>query len=78
LPQASIEFEVADAATVQVGADELKEKGFTLLHDARTAPWDRRSLGFSPARGDHRPLLRTVEAFVGDRRAPGRGGLTGI
>jgi catechol 2,3-dioxygenase-like lactoylglutathione lyase family enzyme len=39
LPQASVEFEVADAHTVQVAAEELKEKGFTLLHDARTEPW---------------------------------------
>ena len=39
VPQASVEFEVADADTVQVAADELKEKGFTLLHDARTEPW---------------------------------------
>ena len=38
-PQASVEFEVADADTVQVAADELKEKGFTLLHDAHTEPW---------------------------------------
>jgi catechol 2,3-dioxygenase-like lactoylglutathione lyase family enzyme len=39
VPQASIEFEVADADAVQVAADELKEKGYTLLHDARTEPW---------------------------------------
>ncbi|HEX9342060.1 MAG TPA: VOC family protein, partial [Actinomycetota bacterium] len=39
VPQASVEFEVADADTVQVAADELKERGFTLLHDARTEPW---------------------------------------
>jgi catechol 2,3-dioxygenase-like lactoylglutathione lyase family enzyme len=39
VPQASIEFEVADADTVQVAADELKQKGFTLLHEARTEPW---------------------------------------
>jgi catechol 2,3-dioxygenase-like lactoylglutathione lyase family enzyme len=39
VPQASVEFEVADADTVQVAADELKDKGFTLLHDARTEPW---------------------------------------
>ena len=39
VPQASIEFEVADADTVQVAADELKEKGFALLHEARTEPW---------------------------------------
>jgi catechol 2,3-dioxygenase-like lactoylglutathione lyase family enzyme len=39
VPQASVEFEVADADSVQVAADELKEKGFTLLHDAHTEPW---------------------------------------
>jgi catechol 2,3-dioxygenase-like lactoylglutathione lyase family enzyme len=39
VPQASVEFEVADADTVQVAADELKDKGFTLLHEARTEPW---------------------------------------
>jgi catechol 2,3-dioxygenase-like lactoylglutathione lyase family enzyme len=39
VPQASVEFEVADAETVQVAADELKGMGFTLLHDARTEPW---------------------------------------
>ena len=39
VPQASVEFEVADADTVQVAADELKQKGFTLLHDAHTEPW---------------------------------------
>ena len=39
VPQVSIEFEVADADTVQVAADELTEKGFTLLHEARTEPW---------------------------------------
>jgi catechol 2,3-dioxygenase-like lactoylglutathione lyase family enzyme len=39
VPQASIEFEVADADTVQIAANELKEKGYKLLHDARTEPW---------------------------------------
>ncbi len=39
VPQASIEFEVADPHAVQAAADELKGKGFVLLHDARTEPW---------------------------------------
>jgi catechol 2,3-dioxygenase-like lactoylglutathione lyase family enzyme len=39
VPQASVEFEVAAADTVQVAAEELKQKGFTLLHDAHTEPW---------------------------------------
>ncbi|MDQ1645385.1 MAG: hypothetical protein QOJ50_1569 [Cryptosporangiaceae bacterium] len=39
VPQASVEFEVADAGAVQVAADELEERGFTLLHQARIEPW---------------------------------------
>ena len=39
VPQASVEFEVADAEAVQAAADELRGQGFALLHDARTEPW---------------------------------------
>src|ERR1700748_1055697 len=39
VPQASIAFDGADADGVHVGADELKEKGFTLLHESHTEPW---------------------------------------
>jgi catechol 2,3-dioxygenase-like lactoylglutathione lyase family enzyme len=39
VPQASVEFEVEDADAVQAAAEELREKGFTLLHEARTEPW---------------------------------------
>ena len=39
MPQASVEFEVADADTVQVAVNQLKQKGFTLLRDAHTEPW---------------------------------------
>ena len=39
MPQASIEFEVTDLDAVQVAADELKDKGFALLHQARTEHW---------------------------------------
>jgi catechol 2,3-dioxygenase-like lactoylglutathione lyase family enzyme len=39
VPQASVEFEVADADSVQVAAQELKGRGFTLLHEARIEPW---------------------------------------
>lgn len=38
-PQASIEFEVADAAAVQAAAEELEDRGFELLHAARQEPW---------------------------------------
>ena len=36
VPQASIEFEVPDVAAA---AAELTDKGYRLLHDARTEPW---------------------------------------
>lgn len=39
VPQASVEFEVSDADAVQSAAEELRERGFTLLHDGREEPW---------------------------------------
>jgi catechol 2,3-dioxygenase-like lactoylglutathione lyase family enzyme len=38
VPQASIEFEVADVAAA---AQELQTKGYRLIHDARTEPWSQ-------------------------------------
>jgi catechol 2,3-dioxygenase-like lactoylglutathione lyase family enzyme len=38
-PQVSIEFEVEDAGAVAAGAEELRARGFALLHGARTEPW---------------------------------------
>jgi hypothetical protein len=35
----SIEFDVADAASVIPAAHELEQAGFTLLHPSRTEPW---------------------------------------
>jgi hypothetical protein len=39
VPQASVEFEVADAAAVATAAAELRHAGFDLLHDPREEPW---------------------------------------
>ena len=39
VPQASIEFEVADVEAVAAAGDELRRAGFELLHAARTEPW---------------------------------------
>lgn len=39
LPQASVEFEVADPDAVASAAEELRGRGYELLHDARTEPW---------------------------------------
>jgi len=39
IPQASVEFELADAGSVAEGATELRDRGYQLLHDAKTEPW---------------------------------------
>ncbi len=39
VPQASIEFEVADAGAVAAAAEELAGRGYELLHGAREEPW---------------------------------------
>jgi catechol 2,3-dioxygenase-like lactoylglutathione lyase family enzyme len=39
IPQASVEFELADAEAVSAAAEELAGKGFELLHQVRTEPW---------------------------------------
>jgi catechol 2,3-dioxygenase-like lactoylglutathione lyase family enzyme len=39
VPQASVEFEVADLDAVERAGVELEERGFALLHPARTEPW---------------------------------------
>src|SRR3954466_416542 len=39
VPQASVEFEVADPEAVAAAAAELEGRGFTLLHGAREEPW---------------------------------------
>jgi catechol 2,3-dioxygenase-like lactoylglutathione lyase family enzyme len=39
VPQASIEFEVADANAVTLAGKELQAAGYELLHPAREEPW---------------------------------------
>jgi len=39
VPQASLEFEVADTDAVAAGAEELRAAGYQLLHDAREERW---------------------------------------
>lgn len=39
VPQASIEFEVADPAAVAAAGEELTAAGYELLHPAREEPW---------------------------------------
>ncbi|WP_028924640.1 VOC family protein [Pseudonocardia acaciae] len=60
VPQVSIEFEVADIASVDAAARELEERGFELLHRAQTEPW-----GQTVAR-----LLSPERCIVGISHAP--------
>jgi catechol 2,3-dioxygenase-like lactoylglutathione lyase family enzyme len=60
LPQASIEFELANEAAVQAGAKELEQCGFVLLHPVRKEPW-----GQTVAR-----ILTNEGAIVGLSYAP--------
>jgi catechol 2,3-dioxygenase-like lactoylglutathione lyase family enzyme len=39
VPQASVEFDVADVASVHGAADELAAAGYELLHPVREEPW---------------------------------------
>jgi catechol 2,3-dioxygenase-like lactoylglutathione lyase family enzyme len=39
IPQASIEFDVADADAVEAAALELQQAGHELLHPSRVEPW---------------------------------------
>jgi len=39
VPQACFEFEVADLASVATAAQELEDRGYQMLHGARTEPW---------------------------------------
>ena len=51
VPQASIEFEVADASAVGDAAAELQDKGFELLHEAREEPWGQTVARLQSAEG---------------------------
>jgi catechol 2,3-dioxygenase-like lactoylglutathione lyase family enzyme len=39
VPQMSLEFEVSEADAVQTAAEELRQRGFGLLHEGREEPW---------------------------------------
>lgn len=61
VPQASIEFEVADAEAVVAAGEELRAAGYKLLHPAREEPW-----GQTVAR-----MLSSEGLIVGISYAPG-------
>jgi catechol 2,3-dioxygenase-like lactoylglutathione lyase family enzyme len=51
VPQMSLEFEVRDADAVQSAAEELRQRGFTLLHDRREEPWGQTVARFQSEEG---------------------------
>ena len=60
-PQASIEFEVSDPDAVQAAAEELRDAGYGLFHDAREEPWGQTVARLQSAEG----------AIIGVSYAPG-------
>ena len=66
MPQASVEFEVADAGAVATAAAELREAGFELVHDAREEPWGQTVARLLSSEGlivgiSHAPFLHGAE-----------------
>jgi catechol 2,3-dioxygenase-like lactoylglutathione lyase family enzyme len=51
VPQASVEFEVADPGAVAAAGAELQRSGFELVHPARTEPWGQTVTRFLSADG---------------------------
>jgi catechol 2,3-dioxygenase-like lactoylglutathione lyase family enzyme len=51
IPHACFEFEVADKDSVAAAAEELKAKGYVLLHGARTEPWGQTVARLQTAEG---------------------------
>jgi catechol 2,3-dioxygenase-like lactoylglutathione lyase family enzyme len=51
VPQMSLEFEVRDADAVQAAAEELRERGFDLLHERREEPWGQTVARLQSAEG---------------------------
>lgn len=39
VPQATVEFELADVAAIEAAVAEMKAAGQTFVHEARTEPW---------------------------------------
>ena len=67
IPQACIEFEVADEASVAQAAQELTARGYALLHAARTEPWGQTVARWLSAEGcilgiSYAPWLHTDRA----------------
>ena len=63
VPQVSVEFEVHDADAVESAAEELRERGFTLLHGSREEPWGQTVARLQSAEGSiigisYTPALR--------------------
>ena len=41
VPQATLEFEVEDVDAVAAAAEVLRSRGYRLIHEARTEPWNQ-------------------------------------
>jgi catechol 2,3-dioxygenase-like lactoylglutathione lyase family enzyme len=51
VPQMSLEFEVSHADAVEPAAEELRQRGFSLLHGRREEPWGQTVARLQSAEG---------------------------
>jgi catechol 2,3-dioxygenase-like lactoylglutathione lyase family enzyme len=51
VPQATIEFELQDVASVQAAVDEMKANGQAFVHEARLEPWGQTTARFISPEG---------------------------
>ncbi len=64
MPQASVEFDLADVGAVTAAVAELEQAGFTLLHGPREEPWGQTVARLQSAEGlivgiSYAPFLHT-------------------
>lgn len=64
VPQASVEFDLADVGAVTAAVAELEQAGFTLLHGPREEPWGQTVARLQSAEGlivgiSYAPFLHT-------------------
>jgi catechol 2,3-dioxygenase-like lactoylglutathione lyase family enzyme len=50
-PVATIEFELADAASVQAAVEEMKQQGQQFVHESRLEPWGQTVARFMSPEG---------------------------
>jgi catechol 2,3-dioxygenase-like lactoylglutathione lyase family enzyme len=78
VPQACIEFEVADEGALRAAATELAERGHALIHEAKMEPWGQMVARLQSAEGvivgiSFAPWLHSASARKAEEASPAAG-----